>query len=176
MKQMFATVVVVFAIAGCATGQGVATGAADLGDSAPTPTTRPPGRPRRHRNRQSPSPVLFSNGPLPAGSYTIQPFVGSGGLCVEESLQAGCKEAGAEDDSIRITFTVPDGWAGLEGTPSFNPSRATLPPGGWVCYFARGGWLFTHPCVKVDFVGRTSRSARPSMGSLTRSSIIHCST
>ena len=30
--------------------------------------------------------------------------------------QAGCTEAGAEDDSIRITLTVPDGWTGLESS------------------------------------------------------------
>ena len=87
----------------------------------------------------SPSPVLFPNGPLPAGSHTIQPFVGSGGLCMG---QPGCTEAGAEDDSIRITVTVPDGWTGLES--SVVPSvESYSPPGGAGLNFGRGGWLYT---------------------------------
>ena len=75
---------------------------------APSPTASPSASLGRS---PSPSPVLFPNGPLPAGSHTIQPFVGPGGLCMG---QAGCTEAGAEDDSIRITVTVPDGWSGFE--------------------------------------------------------------
>ena len=43
MKHMFATVVVVFAIAACATGPGVATGAATSATVAATPSTSPPG-------------------------------------------------------------------------------------------------------------------------------------
>ncbi len=56
--------------------------------------------------------------------------------------QAGCTEAGAEDDSIRITVTVPDGWAGLEY--SVVPSvESYSPPGGAGLLFGRGGWLYT---------------------------------
>jgi hypothetical protein len=84
---------------------------------------------------------LFPNGPLPAGSYTIQPFVGPGGLCVG---QAGCTEAGAEDDSIRITLTVPDGWAGLE-IAIFPSVERYSPPGGGALLFMRGGWLYPPP-------------------------------
>ena len=89
--------------------------------ATPTPSPSPSAS-----SSQSPpaSPVLFPNGPLPAGSHTIQPFVGPGGLCVAESLDAGCTEAGAEDDSIRITLTVPDGWSGLES--SIVPVRRGL--------------------------------------------------
>ena len=139
MKRMFATVVVVFAIAGCATGQSVATGAATSATAAPTPTTSPPGPTPSLSKSPAPSPALFPNGPLPAGSYTIQPFVGPGGLCVG---QAGCIEAGAEDDSIRITLTVPDGWKGLE--IAIVPSvESYSPPGGAGLLFMRGGWLYT---------------------------------
>jgi hypothetical protein len=96
--------------------------------AAPTPSPSP-----------APTPALFPSGPLPAGSYTIQPFVGPGGLCVG---QAGCTEAGAEDDSIRITLTVPNGWAGLEN--SIVPSVESFsPPGGGGLLFGRGGWLYT---------------------------------
>ena len=141
MKRMFATVVVVFAIAGCATGQGVATGAATSATAAPTATTSPPSPTPSPIELASASPVLFPSGPLPAGSYTIQPFVGPGGLCVG---QAGCTEAGAEDDSIRITLTVPDGWSGLES--SIVPSvESYSPPGGAGLLFGRGGWLYPPP-------------------------------
>jgi hypothetical protein len=99
---------------------------------SPTPSSIPSPSP-------APSPALFPIGPLPAGSYTIQPFVGPGGLCVG---QAGCTEAGAEDDSIRITLTVPDGWAGLEY--AIVPSvESYSPPGGAGLLFGRGGWLYT---------------------------------
>ncbi len=139
MKHMFATVVVVFAIVGCATGQGVATGPPASVSLAPTPTTSPPGPTPSLSKSPAPSPALFPNGPLPAGSYTIQPFVGPGGLCVG---QPGCTEAGAKDDSIRITLTVPDGWAGLE--VAIVPSAESYsPPGGAGLLFGRGGWLYT---------------------------------
>ena len=138
MKRMFSTVVVVFAIAGCATGQGVATGAATSATAAPTPSlsSSPTLTPSRS---PAPSPALFPIGPLAAGSHTIQPFVGPGGLCMG---QAGCTEAGAEDDSIRITLTVPDGWAGLEYSVVPSVERY-LPPGGAGLLFGRGGWLYT---------------------------------
>ena len=60
--------------------------------------------------------------------------------------QAGCIEAGAEDDSIRITLTVPDGWAGLE--ISVVPSvESYSPPGGAGLLFMRGGWLYSPSSV-----------------------------
>ena len=110
-----------------------------IGGPGPSPTPLPTPSPTQST---SPLPALFPNGPLPAGNYTIQPFVGPGGLCVGESLQAGCTEAGAEDDSIRITLTVPDGWTGLEY--SIVPSvESYSPPGGGALLFGRGGWLYT---------------------------------
>jgi hypothetical protein len=63
MKHMFATVVVVFAIAGCATGQGLATGAATSATAAPTPTSSPPGPSPTAVPSPSSSPL-----PLPTGS------------------------------------------------------------------------------------------------------------
>jgi hypothetical protein len=89
----------------------------------------------------SPSPVLFPNGPLAAGSHTIQPFVGSGWLCMG---QTGCTES-AEDDSIRITVTVPDGWSGFEISVAPSVERFS-PPGGANLLFMRGGWLWSELC------------------------------
>jgi hypothetical protein len=57
--------------------------------------------------------------------------------------QAGCDEAGAEDNSIRVTVTVPDGWAGLEGGGLVPSVESYSPPGGGGLLFGRGGWLYT---------------------------------
>ena len=90
----------------------------------------------------SPSPARIPDGPLAAGAYTFQPFAGPGGLCAG---QAGCTEAGTEDDSIRVTFTVPDGWAGFDR--SVVPAEeAYHPPSGASLFFGRGGWLLSQPC------------------------------
>ena len=110
-------------------------GQGNTGASLPSPSSSPSETPSPSAlpsPSPSPSPALFPSGPLPAGSYTIQPFVGPGGLCVG---QAGCTEAGAEDDSIRVTVTVPDGWAGFEC--AIVPSVESYPPPGG------GGLLFS---------------------------------
>lgn len=155
MKRIFATVVVGFAIAGCATGQGVATGtparaspAAQTVAPTPGPTTSPSKSPS-----PSPSPARIPDGPLAAGSYTFQPFAGPGGLCVVESSQAGCIEAGAEDDSIRITFTLPDGWSGIEGWSVVPSLESYSPPGGAWLLFMRGGWLYSELCGRPGSPG-----------------------
>ncbi len=126
-------------------------GSSTSASPAPSPTAS--ASPSLSRS-PAPSPALFPIGPLTAGSHTIQPFVGPGGLCTGESSQAGCIEAGAEDDSIRITLTVPDGWSGLEigVVPSVE---GYSPPDGANLLFMRGGWLYntsqdcggSHPVV-----------------------------
>jgi hypothetical protein len=57
--------------------------------------------------------------------------------------QAGCIEAGPEDDSIRITLTLPDGWTGIEGGSVVPTVESYSPPGGAWLLFMRGAWL--HP-------------------------------
>lgn len=145
MKHMFATVVVVFAIAGCATGQGVATGAATSATAAPTPTTSPPGpTPSPSKSSSpSPSPAQIPDGPLAAGTYTTQPFTDNG-LCFVPP-QPGCTVSPA-DDSIRITFTLPDGWTGIEGWAVVPTVESYSPPGGAWLLFMRGGWLYSGLC------------------------------
>ena len=59
--------------------------------------------------------------------------------------QAGCIEPGAADDSIRITFTVPDGWAGIGGT-IYRAVENNSPPGGAGLLFSRGPWLYSQLC------------------------------
>jgi hypothetical protein len=88
----------------------------------------------------SPSPssaqAEFPEGPLAAGTYTIQPFSGQFGICMG---QAGCTESAA-DNSIRVTLTVPDGWAGI-GNTLWRAVENNSPPGGASLMFSRGPWL-----------------------------------
>jgi hypothetical protein len=141
-------VVALFVITGCATGQEgtnvtPSTAIPAAQNVAPTSSPTPPAAPS---SSPSPSPARIPDGKLAAGTYTFQPFAGPGGLCVGESLQAGCVEAGAEDDSIRITFTVPDGWKGIEGWSVVPAVESSSPPGGAWLLFMRGGWLYSDPC------------------------------
>ena len=148
-----AAVVALFVIAGCASGQGVASGTpaeASLAIEAVAPTASPTPLPTQRPTPSpstppSPSPARFPDGPLAAGTYTTQPFAGHGGLCVDENRQAGCTEAGAEDDSIRFTVTVPDGWKGFEGLSLVRSAESYLPPSGGGLLFMRGGWLYPPP-------------------------------
>ena len=125
-----AAAVVVVAIVGI----NLLPGDASVGVPAPSATPTPPPSPS-----PSPSPARIPDGPLAAGTYTFQPFAGPGGLCMG---QVGCIEAGVEDDPIRVTYTLPDGWTSIEGivVPS---AEAYHPPGGAGLLFGRGGWLYT---------------------------------
>jgi hypothetical protein len=115
---------------------------------APTPSLSPSASPSPSKSPSpGPSPARIPDGPLAAGAYTFQPFAGPGGLCVAESSQAGCIEAGAEDDSIRITFTLPDGWKGIEGWAVVPTVESYKPPGGAWLLFMRGGWLYPKLCA-----------------------------
>ena len=114
--------------------------------STPSPTSSPTPSPSTPPS-SSPSPARIPDGPLAAGTYTFQPFAGPGGLCVAESSQAGCIEAGADDDSIRITFTLPDGWSGIESWAVVPSVEGYLPPGGAWLLFMRGGWLYPELCA-----------------------------
>jgi hypothetical protein len=89
----------------------------------------------------SPSPAGIPDGPLAAGTYATQPFSGNADLCMG---QAGCTESAA-DNSIRITLTVPDGWAGIGGT-IWRAVENNSPPGGAGLLFSRGPWLYSQPC------------------------------
>jgi hypothetical protein len=118
-------------------------GGSNVGGPVPTPSPTASPTP-------SPSPIVLVEGPLAAGSYVTTPFdesVGSLGVC-EYDTQAGCTEDPA-DDTIRISFTVPEGWA---GTPLSIVKSIWLavegqaaPAGAWLD-FERGGWLYADPC------------------------------
>jgi hypothetical protein len=87
--------------------------------------------------------MALHDGALAAGAYTFQPFAGPDamGLCAG---QPACKESPA-DDSIRVTITLPDGWAGI-GNAVIPSVERYSPPGGGSLIFSRGGWLYSRPC------------------------------
>lgn len=100
--------------------------------SAPTTTTA--------------SPRTLSNGGLPAGAYVATPFAEEATICTPS--QSECIDpVGA--DSIRFTFTVPDGyhWAGLDEGIWL---ASNTPPNGAALFFNLGGWLYSDPCRSPD--------------------------
>jgi len=109
------------------------------GPGGPGPTPSPIASPT-----PSPSPVTLTEGRLAAGTYVTTPFVanreGTLGICYGQS---GCTEDPA-DDTIRISFTVPEGW---QGAPRFSVSLPTMgaPDGAWIT-FERGASLYSEPC------------------------------
>ena len=92
--------------------------------------------------------MALHDGALAAGAYTVQPFAGpdAQGICAE---QPTCTESPA-DDSIRVTFTVPDGWTGISGTNVIPTVEGYSPPGGAALIFGRGGWLYSKLCAAPD--------------------------
>jgi len=122
-------------------------GTGSVGGPAPSPTVAPsPAASPTSTPAPTPtaSPASIPDGPLAAGTYTTQPFAGSGGLCMG---QTGCIEAGVEDDSIRISITLPDGWTGIEGGAVVPTVESYSPPGGAGLLFMRGGWLYSELCA-----------------------------
>jgi hypothetical protein len=87
--------------------------------------------------------MALHDGALAAGTYTFQPFAGpdAQGICAS---QPACKESPA-DDSIRITYTLPEGWTGLGNTIIPTVERYS-PPRGAALIFGRGGWLYSKLC------------------------------
>ena len=132
-----AAAVVVVAIAGI----NLLPGRGGVGVAVPSPTPSPTPSPIASPS-PSPSPASFPDGPLSAGSYAVQPFVGWEGVCAG---QVGCTESGTNDDSIRITFTLPDGWSGFGGAV-IRTVEGYSPPGGASLFFMRGAWLYSKLC------------------------------
>ncbi len=131
----------------CGAGQGSLTPSARLPSPTPTPTTSP----AVASPSAMPSPSFEVIGErIGAGTHTARPFDPTQpepwGVCVG---QPGCTETSA-DDSIGITYTVPEGWAFGYGAAVTKPSAGTVAPSGMSLHFLRGGWLFSDPCLKVD--------------------------
>lgn len=93
----------------------------------------------------SSGPLALSEGPLAAGTYEATPFrPARPGTCMRPP-QPGCNES--EDDNIRATFTVPDGWAGVLGNAIWLADEKSSAPGGATLGFGRGSWLHSDPCL-----------------------------
>jgi hypothetical protein len=143
------------ALLGAVVASGCGAGQASITDSSTPPSPDPPLatiRPTKAPSqtpteRPSPTPEVIGEW-IAAGTHTVTPFVGpdAAGVCAG---QAGCSESPA-DDSIRITFTVPDGWALAWDVAITKPSATTRAPSGMSLHFLRGGWLYSEPCVTVD--------------------------
>jgi len=109
----------------------------DGGFGAPGPTPSPTPSPT-----PTPSPMAIHSGSLAAGTYVITPFAGPSaeGMCMPEAT--GCTESPA-DDSIRLTYSIPEGFEGAD-RPShaliFGPNLET----GLI--ILRGGGLYSDPC------------------------------
>ena len=87
---------------------------------------------------------------LAPGTHTARPFDPAlpdhFGVCAG---QPGCSET-TDDDSISVTYAVPEGWAFGYGAAVTKPSAGTVAPSGVSLHFLRGPWLFSDPCLNVD--------------------------
>jgi len=90
--------------------------------------------------------LAVPDGPLAAGTYVSTPFASWQRLnsCMIPP-QPGCQESA--DDSIRVTFTVPDGWAGISGSGVWLAAEKSSAPSGATMGFGRGSWLHSDPCL-----------------------------
>ena len=116
-------------------------GGSSFGGPGSAPSATPSATPS-----PTPSPTVGVIRPdqlLPPGRYGETPF-GPGGMGVC-SGQVGCTETAA-DDTIRFTFTVPDGWIGGSVHSIYLAEGGKAPPAGAGMIFSRGGGLYAEPC------------------------------
>ncbi len=94
------------------------------------------------------SPAPLRQGSLGAGDYTATPFAGDA-LAPCGADESPCLEA-ARDDHIRVTITVPDGWAGAPlGAAIWLAAHQNSGPAGAGFLIGRGGWLYSDPCAET---------------------------
>lgn len=133
MKRIgqMALVCAAIVVSGCSTMQG----ASSTTEASAAPTTT-----ASHPSSTTASPMTLRDGSLSAGIYAATPFAEEPTICVPS--QTGCIDpVGA--DSIRFTFSMPDGWASIMGTILLGQNA---PPGGAGLAFNLGGWLYNDPC------------------------------
>jgi hypothetical protein len=119
---------------------------------APTPTAAPTASPAATTAQPTATPLATTplrDGPLLAGTYWVEPFVGTDltpcGLIPTGATPPPCPGA-TKDDSIRFTFTVPEGWAGAFNSLWLADAQVS-PPGAAGMIMGRGGWLHSDPCL-----------------------------
>jgi hypothetical protein len=142
LNGTFAAIVAVslLAIAGCTTGQSSAGGSPAPGLVAPSlaasPVTSPPSP------STSTEVLAVHDGPLAAGRYRME-FWDDCGI----PPAAGCSPSPAHD-ALRMTFTLPDGWAGVGTDSIWLAEKGNSGPDGAGLLFGRGAWLLSDPCVQ----------------------------
>jgi hypothetical protein len=148
MKSSFAAAVLVavFLATGCASGQGIASGTPASASLAAAAASTPAETPTPTPSLSPAASPAFHEGPLQAGTYVVAPFGGADplGVCLVPP-QSGCIDS-TNDDSIRMTFTVPDGWGGAPSNSIWLTDGGNASPGGAGLIFVRGAWLLTDPC------------------------------
>ncbi len=99
----------------------------------------------------SPSPTVQPTATVSpsnaARTYETTPFAPTaeiGTICFDPP-QPGCSES-PEDDSIRVTYTFPDGWAIAPFNSIWLASEHNSGPAGAGVIALRGGWLHSDPC------------------------------
>ena len=170
MDRRFAAVVVVasFVIVGCTTGQlsggtsspSLAAPSLAPRSMAPTPTTSPPSP------AASTAVASIHDGPLAAGTYRI-PQWDTG--CGER--QPGCSPSPAHD-AVRMTLTVPDGWAGIADSIWLNDKGNGAPDGAGLLV-GRGAWLLTDPCTKAQHLVVPDIAVGPSVDDFAKALADH---
>ena len=103
--------------------------------SSPTGASAPP---------PSGAAQTLHDGVLPAGTYLVNPSAGPVWTACPQPRTPGCDDPIAAN-AIRVTMTVPDGWAGMRGAVWLASAHAS-PPGGASVGFNRGNWLHSDPC------------------------------
>jgi hypothetical protein len=148
-RSFTALLIAVIVASACGAGQVSVTHSAAAPSPTPMPSTGPLDAPPSATTAPSPSFEVIGER-ITAGTHTARPFDPAlpdhWGVCAGQS---GCTETAA-DDSIGITYTVPEGWAFGFGAAVTKPSAGTVAPSGMSLHFLRGGWLFSDPCLKVD--------------------------
>jgi hypothetical protein len=91
------------------------------------------------------SPAVLLERVLTAGTYVTTPFFQPGSDACFAPPQAGCIDS-TNDDALRFTATVPDGWAGASVSAIWLATVGNSPPDGASVLFGRGASLYTDPC------------------------------
>jgi hypothetical protein len=119
---------------------------------APTPTASP------SSPAASTAVALIHDDPLAAGTYRIAQWdTGCG------ARQPGCSPSPAHD-AVRMTLTVPDGWAGVgNGASIWLSAKLMEAPDGAGLTVGRGAWLLSDPCTKAQHAVAPDVAVGPSV-------------
>lgn len=104
------------------------------GVARPGPSTTP---------APSVSPAVLRDGPLPAGAYEIDQQAGSPSwFC--QTITPQCR------NTVRVTLTVPDGWAGIDTDSIWLATEQNAAPTGAGLGFTNGAPLHADPCLTPE--------------------------